>query len=121
MKAEEGDESTVFKVWHKFEETEQFDYRDHLSFFAETDPLSQHEDQCPTGKSEAVRSQEWEKYGYHHKSILRTTWMKIEKDGEAGKWLKGVGKDGIGDWVNLMHRIVEYGEELARQDEGGKL
>ena len=122
LKAEEGDELTVVKVWHKFEENEQFDYRDHLSSFAEKDTLSQHENQCPTGQSEAVRSQEWEKYGYHHRLILRTTWIKIEKDGEAEKWLKGVGKSGVDDWADLMHRIVEYGQELAGQgEEGSKL
>ena len=117
LKAKEGDESTVIKVWHRFEETEQFDYRDHLSSFAETDQLSQHEKQGPAGQNEVIRSQEWEKYGYHHKVILRSTWVKIEKDGEAEKWLKDVGANGIYDWINLMHRIVAYGQELARREE----
>ncbi|KAJ3561835.1 hypothetical protein NP233_g9948 [Leucocoprinus birnbaumii] len=113
LKAQRG-EANVVKFWHRFDEPEQFDYRDHLSLFAETNP-----DGTPS-RTEPIRSEDWEKYGYNRKDILRRTWVKIEADGEAEKWLKGVGKNGTDDWVDLMRRVVAYGEELEKREEEGK-
>ncbi|KAF7763523.1 hypothetical protein Agabi119p4_8060 [Agaricus bisporus var. burnettii] len=73
-----GDERNVIKLWHQFEETEQFAYRDHLAGFVQTDPS---------------RVEDWEYEAYQKKILLRTTWVKIEKSGQADKWLKDVGKD----------------------------
>ncbi|KAF5356768.1 hypothetical protein D9756_006538 [Leucocoprinus leucothites] len=128
LKAKRGNETSVIKDWHRFEEPEQFDYRDHLSIFAEADPVgsssgsnAKHQESTSSpSQNEPIRSQEWEKYGYYHKDILRNTWVKIEQDGEAEKWLKSVGNNGIDDWVDLMHRVVAYGKELEKREERKK-
>jgi hypothetical protein len=131
LQAKSFGEDKVVKIWQRFEEPEQFEYRDQMSTFVETDPLasSSCQDDKPGNHAPAlrpdttahpeghIRCQEWEKYGYAHRGLLRRTWVKIEKSGEAEKWLKDVGKNGVDDWADLMHRVVAYGEELERSEE----
>jgi hypothetical protein len=114
-------EGRMVQWWHRFDGDEQWDYRDDLSIFAETDPLksqdASNQDIDPDVPSETIRVQEWEKYAYSQKQVLRRTWVKIEESGEAEKWLKDVGKTGIDDWVNLMNRVIAYGSELEKDQE----
>ncbi|KAF9445532.1 FAD/NAD(P)-binding domain-containing protein [Macrolepiota fuliginosa MF-IS2] len=139
MLKERSGESNVVKTWHWFEPMEQFDYRDILSVFAERDP-ARVDDRAP-GKSwsqELLDSQDapgrledpvvgtpkqinrvrrWEREMYDKKDILRKTWVHIEKSGEAEKWLKDVGRGGTDEWVDLMRRVVKFGEELEKEAE----
>lgn len=146
-----GSEENIIKYWHQFE-SDQFDYRDALSVFAETEPTalqllqpnldsgktwsqellsnppdpkslsqSQLESQANERPKEVIRVRDWEKEVYLKKDILRKTWVRIEKDGDAEKWLKGVGKNGVEDWVDLMRRVVKYGEELENEEGKARL
>ncbi|KXN92125.1 Flavin-containing monooxygenase FMO GS-OX-like 9 [Leucoagaricus sp. SymC.cos] len=136
LKVKRG-EAQVVKIWHRFEEPEQFEYRDHLSIFSENDSLGPSSEttqpnsnnmpnapsitQAPVNAlKQVIRVQNWERWGYAHKDILRRTWVKIEKNGEAEKWLKGVGVNGVDDWIDFMHRMVAYGEELEKGDDDEK-
>jgi hypothetical protein len=92
-----GNERDVIKFWHRFEEQEQFTYRDYLAGFVQTDPS---------------RVERWEYDAFRNKILLRITWVKIEKSGQADKWLQGVGKGGLNDWIALIKKVIEYGEEL---------
>jgi hypothetical protein len=138
-----NDELKVIESWHQFEEPESYGYRDCLSVFAETDPFkspvvnadglegypkaAEPMDRTCAFQSHSystavdvwkqiIRVHEWERFGYAKKDILRTTWVEIEKRGEAGRWLKNVGTNGIEEWKNLMYNVVQYGEMLEKEE-----
>jgi hypothetical protein len=95
-----GDDAlSIFKNWHKFEGQEQFDYRDQMHEFAE-------------GNSEArIVVQDWEKEMYGKKNVLRAVWRELERAGEADGWVEGVGEGGLGEWVELMRKLLRKVEE----------
>ncbi|KIY47403.1 FAD/NAD(P)-binding domain-containing protein, partial [Fistulina hepatica ATCC 64428] len=78
-------------AWHRFEAHEQFDYRDALYKFSGV----------------PVVAADWEKEMYDNKGTLRAFWVDIERRGEQEAWLKGVGVNGIQDWVDLLRRMLE--------------
>ncbi|KIY61715.1 FAD/NAD(P)-binding domain-containing protein [Cylindrobasidium torrendii FP15055 ss-10] len=87
----------IARNWHKFEGEEQFDYRDETYRWA--------------GGSIVVP--DWEKEMYEEKGILRQTWVELEKSGEAAGWVKGVGKNGDHEWVDLLKRLLAYAKSKA--------
>ncbi|KAF9269681.1 FAD/NAD(P)-binding domain-containing protein [Marasmius fiardii PR-910] len=87
----------VAKYWHVFEPLDQFDYRDELHRISGV----------------PVTSQEWEKEVYLNKGILRKFWVDLERKGVADKWVRGVGKGGLQEWVDLMRKMIKQA-----QDEG---
>ncbi|KAH8101153.1 FAD/NAD-P-binding domain-containing protein, partial [Cristinia sonorae] len=80
----------IGKVWHMLEEEKQFDYRDGLGEFA--------------GVHERVPG--WVREMYGAKGVLREEWRSLERAGEAGSWIRGVGEGGEGGWVELMRRLL---------------
>jgi hypothetical protein len=96
-----NNENDVIKYWHWFEELEQFTYRDHLASFIQPD---------------SPRVEEWEYEAYRKKLTLRAAWVKIEKSGQAYRWLKGVGKGGLNDWIAFMKKVIEYGEQPEKNE-----
>jgi hypothetical protein len=43
----------------------------------------------------------WEK-----RSVLRRKWREIEGDGRADELLKGVGVNGLEDWIELCRKVL---------------
>ncbi|VDC00167.1 unnamed protein product [Peniophora sp. CBMAI 1063] len=86
------DASTVLKAWNFFTEWEGFDYRAELSKFVNP--------QAPWSLPE------WEAWMWKRKWLLRNAWVAIEKRGDAEKWLKGVGTNGVSDWFALCKRLL---------------
>lgn len=95
LRARVGDDAkAVAKAWHRFEQWEQFDYRDALCAFA----------------SDPWRVREWEVMVYGKKYLLRNAWRKVEAKGEADDWVKNVGNGGEDEWVDLMFRLLKKAE-----------
>ncbi|EGN95517.1 hypothetical protein SERLA73DRAFT_186564 [Serpula lacrymans var. lacrymans S7.3] len=108
LKAKVGNSPLAMaKAWLRFEEHEQFEYRDEMYEFAAPQP-----DQA------LVRVSEWEREMYHEKGVLRMVWQELEKTGEAEEWVKGVGEGGIQEWVDLMKRLLKRAKENAVKDDG---
>ncbi|KAG2008749.1 flavin-containing monooxygenase/FMO family protein [Coprinopsis cinerea AmutBmut pab1-1] len=120
----------VMKNWHKFEPQDQYDYRDNLASFVDfisspAPPSATSSPTLPTTTSTPTpKVPSYERYFYSLKDILRSTWVKLEKSGEAEEWVRGVGQGGLEtsdsderlkkakeEWVELMHRVVRRGEE----------
>ncbi|KAH9478506.1 Thiol-specific monooxygenase [Psilocybe cubensis] len=101
--------------WHHFEPPDQFAYRDELDDLVSS--LSR------TDEHKRVRTRNWELLIYLHNLALRRTWRLIEARGEAEEWVRGVGtgasgRSGEEEWVDLMWRVVKWGEE---HDDSGEL
>ncbi|KAF9057356.1 hypothetical protein BJ165DRAFT_1419948 [Panaeolus papilionaceus] len=105
----------IAQLWYRFEPMEQFDYRDEVNRLAES--IS------PWNGFEPVRVKEWERLVYERKDILRRTWRRLERSGEAKEWIKGIGhskdKDVVQQWVDLMWRVIKRGEEEEEEEEDG--
>lgn len=67
-----------------------------------------------------IRVQEWEKEMYTARDVLRKAWAQIEQSGEAGKWLKDVGRGGIDEWVDLMRKVLKFAEEMGEKEMEGR-
>jgi hypothetical protein len=87
----------VAKAWSRFGD-EQWSYRDELYQF-----VQDRESDTPP-----IKVTDWEKECYHLRDEMRATWEGLETSGEAGEWLKDVGKNGVQDWVGLMYRVLDY-------------
>jgi hypothetical protein len=97
--------SAISKNWHKFEELEQFDYRDELYEFVEANPEAR------------VVVADWEKEMYSKRIILRRGWRELERTGEADEWVKGVGESGTEEWVDMMRKLVKKVEKEDRDEQ----
>jgi hypothetical protein len=85
------------KEWFMCAPMEGFAYREQLRQFA--DP------------SDIWKTPEWTIWMWERKAILRAAWEKVESRGEATRWLKGVGVNGVDDWVKLCRRLLESNED----------
>ncbi|KAJ2914820.1 hypothetical protein MD484_g5611, partial [Candolleomyces efflorescens] len=95
LEQDENEAREIYKAWHRFEPMEQYDYRDHLSRMINLP------DRVP----------DWHREMYEQKGLLRKTWVALEKSGEADEWVRGVGEGGKQEWVDLLRRLVERGQE----------
>ncbi|KAJ2925427.1 hypothetical protein H1R20_g11720, partial [Candolleomyces eurysporus] len=98
--SEQDEAKAIYKVWHRYEPMEQYDYRDHLCAMI-NDP---------------ARVPAWHREMYMRKDLLRRTWVALEKSGEADEWLRGVGEGGEHEWVDLLRGLVAKGEEREKED-----
>ncbi len=78
------------KAWIRFGTLEPFKYRAELNAFAGKD----------------WTAPDWEVEFWTKKGILRREWEEIERSGESEEWLKGVGSNGVDDWVGLCKRLI---------------
>jgi len=90
---EEGtdDPLRISKRWSSLAELEPFEYRAQLEAFS--------------GENWAVP--DWEIECWKNKKMLRREWRAIEQSGKAEEWLKGVGTNGLEDWVELCRRLIK--------------
>ncbi|KAJ3746720.1 FAD/NAD-P-binding domain-containing protein [Lentinula detonsa] len=105
----------IARVWHRFTDYEQFDYRDSLYEFSDASTQ-----EGITGIEGRIVVPDWEKKMYDAKGVLRQFWIYLEKEGLAEVWLRGVGKGGIHEWVELLERMLrdarENGGESVKED-----
>ena len=92
--AEDALALVIAHAWHRYKGNEQFEYRDALHAFAGL-----------TGES--WRVPQWVYAFYDAKDVLRKEWRAIEDAGESEKWLDGVGKGGMDEWVDLMQKLYD--------------
>jgi len=91
----------IAKVWLRFDKDEQWNYRDDLYEFA----------QNVESGAPPIKVTEWEKECYGLKNEMRSAWEHLEESCKAEEWLRDVGRNGVQDWVQLMHRVVDYGRQ----------
>lgn len=110
-----GDDRAVAAAWRKFGDQEQFDYRDALHALA-------------GGKfaGDEWKVPEWTKLLYAYKLEMRAEWVELERIGEAGEWVKGVGRHGDeseqwAEWVELMWKVVRRAEKRGDDDASQKV
>ncbi|KII87607.1 hypothetical protein PLICRDRAFT_42112 [Plicaturopsis crispa FD-325 SS-3] len=99
LRASEGESQlAIAQAWPRFEEPEQWTYRDALDAFA--------------GSNWRVRP--WEPEIYAHKEVLRDAWRALERSGEAEAWVRGVGasggEKGTEEWVAMMRKLLRKAE-----------
>ncbi|KAL1698851.1 hypothetical protein EV121DRAFT_296750 [Schizophyllum commune] len=103
---------------HVYKGYEQFVLRNELFYLAARakEPVS-----GPGGIADGgvYLVQDWERELFEHMFALRRLWVEIVEKGEAEKLLKGVGENGIEDWLKLARKILrEAGEgEVEKLDE----
>lgn len=106
-----NDEKALAHAWHRFTGEEQFDYRDELNEWA----LGPQEGK---GEEEGGKVPMWVKEAYAKKEVLRVQWRELEREGVAEQWVKGVGKGGVQEWIELMHKLIRRAEEKGDVDVG---
>lgn len=106
----DDDQLSIQKSWHRFKPLEQFDYRDELHQFIGSDLSAVWAGQDPP-LSPYAKVPEWEKEFYLKKDILRKVWVIFEENGEADKWVHGVGEGGMHEWVDMMKRMLKWAED----------
>ncbi|CAE6413694.1 unnamed protein product [Rhizoctonia solani] len=85
----------VARQWHVLDGDAQFAHREELWRLAGESRT------CP----------EWSSKIYAVKFVLRDEWKDLVRTGEADSWVRGVGKGGMKDWVELMHRVLRRAEK----------
>jgi Flavin-binding monooxygenase-like len=85
----------IAKAWFPFAPLEPFEYRGKLKAF--------------TGKD--WTAPDWEVELWEKRASIRKGWKAIEKSGKGVEWLKGVGVNGIEDWIELCRKILKEREE----------
>ncbi|KAI9458969.1 hypothetical protein F5148DRAFT_1219714 [Russula earlei] len=84
----------IAHAWFRFALLEPFEYRAQLKAFLGKD----------------WRAPDWEIELWKHKFVLQREWQEIEESGKAEEWLKGVGVNGLEDWVELCRRLIKRSE-----------
>ncbi|PPQ87658.1 hypothetical protein CVT25_011496 [Psilocybe cyanescens] len=115
--------------WDHFDPLEQFAYRDALDDLVASLSLSPSPPPPPppthTHTSTSTRTRPWEPRIHIHTLALRRAWRLLEARGEADAWVRGVGSGESGktaeeEWVDLMWRVLEWGEGQVDDEEGGE-
>ena len=93
---EEGmdDPLRMAKRWSRLAKLEPFEYRAQLLAFS--------------GESWTVPDRELE--CWNKKKGIRREWRAIEQSGKAEEWLKGVGANGLEDWLDLCLKVIKRSE-----------
>jgi hypothetical protein len=92
---ETEDPLRIAKAWFRFAPLEAFEYRGKLIAF--------------TGKN--WTAPDWEVELWEKRASLRQGWKAVEKSGKAAEWLKGVGENGIEDWIELCRKVLKESKE----------
>lgn len=87
----------IAKAWSRVALLEPFEYRTQLNVFA--------------GKK--WTASEWEIECWKNKAVLRREWKAIERSGKAGEWIKGVGMNGMDDWIVLSRSLLSKARHRA--------
>jgi Flavin-binding monooxygenase-like len=97
---EEGtdDPLLIAKRWPRYAKLERFEYRARLHAFV----------------GENWTAPDWEIECWKNKYEIRREWIAIEKSGKAEEWLKGVGTNGLEDWIELCRRLIKQSEVPSR-------
>ncbi|KAL6300408.1 hypothetical protein BKA93DRAFT_819467 [Sparassis latifolia] len=110
LRARVGDsEAAIAEAWHRFQDQEQFEYRDELHAWIGGEYAGP-EWKVPT----------WTRELYGRKDVLRSEWKELERLGEAEEWVRGVGEHGESEWVDLLYRLLRRVDKKG-QAEFGKL
>ena len=86
----------ITKAWSCFRPLEQFEYRTQLNAFS--------------GKK--WTAPEWEIEFWENKSLIRREWKIIEESGKAEEWMRGVGTNGMKDWIEQCRLLIKQGTSL---------
>jgi hypothetical protein len=89
-----GDPLRMAKRWSRLAVHEYFEYRAQLLAFS--------------GENWRVPDRELE--CWNKKQMIRREWRAIEQSGNAKEWLKGVGANGLGDWLDLCLKVIKRSE-----------
>jgi hypothetical protein len=106
LRLESDDPLTIVKAWHRFQPLEQFPYRDALHEFAWS---------CRGKGTGKVAG--WEKEMYISSPVLRKVWVELERRGEAGDWVRGVGRgdreseERKREWLVVLNKMLKWVEE----------
>ncbi|KAI0296379.1 FAD/NAD(P)-binding domain-containing protein, partial [Russula brevipes] len=87
----------IAKIWHRLTLLEPFEYRAQLNAFA----------------GRKWTAPEWEIECWTKKHVIRERWKEIERSGKAEEWLKGVGENGMEDWIELCRKLINQSEPPA--------
>ncbi|KAF9517390.1 hypothetical protein BS47DRAFT_529963 [Hydnum rufescens UP504] len=49
--------------------------------------------------------QSWELQVYANAPVLRPEWANLERSGVSGDWVGGVNENGMGEGLNLVHKV----------------
>lgn len=98
------DARSIAKAWHRFAGSEQYRYRDALNTWATGDKPGKDE-------AEGGKVADWRKELSIKGLLLRSEWRRLEAEGVAEDWVKGVGKGGQQEWIDLMRKIIKRAEE----------
>ncbi|CUA76680.1 hypothetical protein RSOLAG22IIIB_02147 [Rhizoctonia solani] len=90
----------VARAWHKFAHDRTYDFLDLLWRKA----------------NDSRRIPRWKRELMPEGYVMRTEWRELERLGLAKKWVHGVGKGGIQEWIDLMWRVVQRAKEKQRRD-----
>ena len=82
----------IAKAWSRFALLEPFEYRAQLNAFSGRD----------------WTAPELEVECWKNKVLIRREWNAIERSGKAGEWIKGVGTNGMDDWIRLCRKLIKH-------------
>ncbi|KAG8834456.1 hypothetical protein FRC17_008678 [Serendipita sp. 399] len=88
-----GREDLAAREWHRLPGEGQFDYRAEMAKLVGVDP--------------DMMVPNWQRMIYARKRELREGWKELERRGDGETLVKGVGRGGEYEWVELMERILE--------------
>lgn len=97
----DGDPELIASNWHK------------ISVPGLSDPTfgtwqSLREDLLALGRCSKWRIQDWEEEFFPLIGLIQEEWKLLVKTGVSDEWLKGVGVNGIEDWVQLMRKVLDH-------------
>ena len=94
---ETDDPLHIAKAWFRLAPLEPLEYRAQLNAFS--------------GKN--WTAPEWEIECWGNRRTIRTEWRAIEQSGKVGEWMKGVGLNGMEDWIELCRRLIKQSKTSA--------
>ena len=87
------DPAHIAKAWFCFGVLEPFEYRTQLNAFS--------------GKN--WTAPEWEIECWKNRGLILSEWKTIKQSGKAEEWMKGVGTNGLEDWIELCRALIKQG------------
>jgi hypothetical protein len=94
---ETDDPLHIAKAWFRLAPLEPLEYRAQLNAFS--------------GKN--WTAPEWEIECWGNRRTIRTEWRAIEQSGKVGEWMKGVGLNGMEDWIELCRKLIKQSKTSA--------
>jgi hypothetical protein len=88
----------IAKAWFRLAPMESFEYRAQLNAFL--------------GKN--WTAPEWEIECWENRGVIRREWREIEQSGKAEEWMKGVGLNGMEDWIGLCRKLIKQSGTSAK-------